>query len=383
MIYAIAESYLQKIAAFRKDADAVVLRAIDLTNGALTAESMLSYFAKQRDAVSRVENCVMHINVNGVLLKDPDAFDFYYGGSTMYSDIIDAINQANQDASVSSIILHVNSPGGTVAGADEAAMAVKNSKKPVVARVEGMAASAAYWIASQASEIVASSPTDDVGSIGVVAEYLPSEGDSIVITTAKNKRPDIESVEGRSAIMRNMSDIHNIFVARVSAGRGVSAEIVDSDAFGAGWVITASSGKPVGMVDRIENEIEERPEPDANDINAEDFTAQISQEEPMDENAIKESERANAKAFMSLAKLYPDQSALIEADMLAGKSPVDTMTACAAAELDKKNAAAAVAAEQVATKDTPEVSATAANLAAPSATKYDAALLALGIKKKE
>ena len=103
----------------------------------------------------------------------------------------------------------------------------------------------------------------------------------------------------------------------------------------------------------------------------------------MDENAIKESERANAKAFMSLAKLYPDQSALIEADMLAGKSPVDTMTACAAAELDKKNAAAAVAAEQAATKDTPEVSATAANLAAPSATKYDAALLALGIKKKE
>ena len=383
MIYAIAESYLQKIAAFRKDADAVVLRAIDLSNGALTAESMLSYFAKQRDAVSRVENGTMHINIEGPLLKSPDAFDYYYGGFTMYGDIISAIDAANKDVTVSDILLHINSPGGTVSGADEAAMAVKNSKKPVKARVEGMAASAAYWIASQASEIVASSPADDVGSIGVVAEYLPADGDSIIITTAKNKRPDIETDEGRAAVLRNMADIHKIFVARVSEGRGISADVVDSDAFGSGWVVTAKSGKSVGMVDRIENEIIERADPAAEDINADEFAAQINQEEPMDENAIKESERANAKAFMQLAKLYPDQSAMIESDMLAGKSPIETMAACSAAALDKATAAAAIAAEQKASADVPDVSASAANLPPPQASPYDLALAALGLKKKE
>ena len=103
----------------------------------------------------------------------------------------------------------------------------------------------------------------------------------------------------------------------------------------------------------------------------------------MDENAIKESERANAKAFMSLAKLYPDQSALIESDMLAGKSPVETMAACSAAALDKATAAAAVAAEQKASADVPDVSASAANLPPPQASPYDLALSAIGLKKKE
>ena len=62
----------------------------------------------------------------------------------------------------------VDSPGGQVTGTDLLAEAIKNSATPIVAYIEGMAASAAYWIISGASKIVASSDLDRIGSIGTM-----------------------------------------------------------------------------------------------------------------------------------------------------------------------------------------------------------------------
>ncbi|MDP1621583.1 MAG: S49 family peptidase [Bacteroidales bacterium] len=82
--------------------------------------------------------------------------------------ILTDVKSANQNPNIKSILLVVDSPGGQVTGTDLLAEAIKNSTTPVVAYIDGMAASAAYWIISGASKIIASSDLDRIGSIGTM-----------------------------------------------------------------------------------------------------------------------------------------------------------------------------------------------------------------------
>jgi ClpP class serine protease len=90
-------------------------------------------------------------------------------GGTAYPDIQDAVERASSDPSVTEIIMLVDSPGGDVAGLPETAsiIAQAGQVKPVTAMVTGMAASPAYWLASQANTIVLT-PSGEVGSVGVL-----------------------------------------------------------------------------------------------------------------------------------------------------------------------------------------------------------------------
>jgi protease-4 len=82
--------------------------------------------------------------------------------------ILNDVKSADQNPNIKSILLVVDSPGGQVTGTDLLAEAICNSATPVVAYIEGMAASAAYWIISGASKIIASSDLDRIGSIGTM-----------------------------------------------------------------------------------------------------------------------------------------------------------------------------------------------------------------------
>jgi protease-4 len=82
--------------------------------------------------------------------------------------ILTDVKSADQNPNIKSILLVVDSPGGQVTGTDLLAEAIKTSVTPVVAYIEGMAASAAYWIISGASKIIASSDLDRIGSIGTM-----------------------------------------------------------------------------------------------------------------------------------------------------------------------------------------------------------------------
>jgi protease-4 len=91
--------------------------------------------------------------------------------------ILTDVKSADQNPNIKSIVLVVDSPGGQVTGTDLLAEAIKNSVTPVVAYIEGMAASAAYWIISGALKIIASSDLDRIGSIGtmlMVEDLQPS-----------------------------------------------------------------------------------------------------------------------------------------------------------------------------------------------------------------
>jgi signal peptide peptidase SppA len=76
------------------------------------------------------------------------------------------LDEAAANPAVEKVLLFVNSPGGTVTGVEELASKVANFAKPTRAFADNMAASAGYWVASQADEFVVT-PSAAIGSIGV------------------------------------------------------------------------------------------------------------------------------------------------------------------------------------------------------------------------
>lgn len=138
---------------------------------------------------------------------------------------------AAADPRTKAILLDLESPGGEAVGAFEAAEVVRQvaKVKPVTAVVNGMAASAAYAIASAANRIV-SIPTGISGSIGVVlmhldvSEYLKAEGMKPTFIFAGAHKVDGNPYEPlpegvRTDLQREVEGFYVKFVETVAKGR--------------------------------------------------------------------------------------------------------------------------------------------------------------------
>lgn len=178
-------------------------------------------------------------------------------GGTALDAIMRDFRVAQMSPSVERIVMLFDSPGGVVSGLGEAADTIRLSTKPVTAFVTGIAASAAYWLASQATEIVVE-PAASVGSIGVVATRLrqvspDAQGrmaHEIVSSNAPYKRPDPETDDGRAALQAEVDAIEMSFIGDVAKGRRVSASTVRAE-FGRGAMVAARAAVEAGMADRI------------------------------------------------------------------------------------------------------------------------------------
>ena len=199
-----------------------------------------------------ISNGVARICVRGPLFEGPDAWlDMWGYEYSDYQTIRDQVAQANGDEHVDSIVLDVDSPGGTVKGAFEAADAIRDSGKPVEARVDGMAASAGYLLACQATTITVGSRVDQVGSIGTaISMWMWAEVVHIASTKAPKKRPDVSTDAGKAIVREELDQWHELFVEAIVAGRGVTADKVDTD-FGQGGMLLARKALAVGMVDSM------------------------------------------------------------------------------------------------------------------------------------
>ena len=181
-------------------------------------------------------------------------------GATALSRFAVDLQAALESPEVKAILLDIDSPGGAVSGMAEAEALVRGARdgaKPIVAFAQGMAASAAYWIASGADEIVIS-PEALTGSIGVVTlasyqEQADQNGERFVEITssnAPNKRPDARTPDGIAEIRRALDGVERVFLEDVAQGRGVSVETVIKE-FGQGGVKVGAEAVRVGMADRI------------------------------------------------------------------------------------------------------------------------------------
>lgn len=93
-------------------------------------------------------------------------------GPVGMATIGERIKRLDNHNNIAAIVLHIDSPGGTVDGTDYLAQIVKNSSKPVVVWADGLMASAALWIGVHADEIYAADDYTEVGSIGVMMSFF-------------------------------------------------------------------------------------------------------------------------------------------------------------------------------------------------------------------
>lgn len=206
-----------------------------------------------------IRDGVAILPVNGPLFRYANLFNMISGG-TSYDLLARDFTAALENPDVRSILLEVDSPGGEANGVSEFADMIfaARGRKPIVAYVGGSAASAAYWIASAADEIVMAD-TAEVGSIGTVVGVQDTrERDAkngvkryeIVSSQSPYKRLDLDTEEGRSRLLARVDALSDVFIDKVARFRGVDTATVLSD-FGQGDVIIASAAVRAGMADSI------------------------------------------------------------------------------------------------------------------------------------
>lgn len=178
-------------------------------------------------------------------------------GATSYQVTATDFQQALDDPNVSAIVLNIDSPGGMAKGANELSALIASARgvKPVVAYIGGDGASAAYWLAAAADEIVAEE-TATVGSIGAMLGLRmsePRQGEraySFVssVSPLKNAGPDTEP--GARELQRYVDELGQAFVDTVARYRGISASQV-LEQYGQGAIFTGRIALQRGMVDRL------------------------------------------------------------------------------------------------------------------------------------
>jgi len=168
------------------------------------------------------------------------------------------------DGRIKSVIVVFSSPGGEVTGVPEAAdalFAARQAKK-VTAVVDTMAASAAYWIASQCSEIVCLPSGWGVGSIGVRMMHVECsamlEADGVKAThifsgqfKTEGNMTEPLTAAARARYQLECDTIYGDFIKAVARGRQVTSDVV-RESFGKGRLLMPAEAKRLGMLDRLE-----------------------------------------------------------------------------------------------------------------------------------
>lgn len=197
------------------------------------------------------------VPVHGTLVN---RFNSTWGFVTGYQYIEGALAAAMDDASVSRVLMDVDSYGGEAAGAFELSDTIRQmrGKKPMMALVNTAAYSAAYAVASAADAIVAT-PSGGAGSIGVVTMHvdyskaLKEAGITVThIYAGKHKvdgspyRPLTEEV--RDSIQARIDKTYGVFVQRVATNRGLTEKAVrDTEA----RTYDAEDAMKLGLIDAV------------------------------------------------------------------------------------------------------------------------------------
>lgn len=196
------------------------------------------------------------IPVQGPLMKQDFCGDF---GT---ANLANFFKLAESTRSVESIVLMIDSPGGTVDGTSSFADTIKRSKKPVVAAVDGLAASAAYWIASSANEIISTSKTDVIGSIGTMVSWTDyseaKKANGVVLrqyyatkSVDKNRAfREANAGDGRMLVQEMLDPINNEFMGAVKNNRSGKLDLENEDVL-TGKTYIAAKAKQSGLIDNI------------------------------------------------------------------------------------------------------------------------------------
>jgi len=183
-------------------------------------------------------------------------------GATSAERFSATFRQLVADSNVGAIVIDVDSPGGAVTGIDELSQVIYDARgaKPVIAVANHLAASAAYWIATAADELVVT-PSGEVGSIGVFAAHddvskaLEMAGVKTTLISAGKFKTEANpyeplTEEARASVQGRVNDYYAMFTKAVARNRGVAVADV-RDGFGEGRIVGAKQAVALGMADRV------------------------------------------------------------------------------------------------------------------------------------
>lgn len=200
--------------------------------------------------------------LGGTVAVIPIYGEIGYGSSSQYANpdqIKELINEANEDTSISAIVLDVNSPGGTPVASEEIMESIKNSKKPVVSWISDTGTSGAYLVASASDKIVAS-PSSWVGSIGVILDltdlsemYRQMGVNKYAIKAGKYKDMGADyrnlTTEEKKMLQTMINEEYSNFINITAQNRNLSTTYVKSIA--EGKIYTGRQAKNIKLVDYL------------------------------------------------------------------------------------------------------------------------------------
>ena len=197
---------------------------------------------------------IARLPVNGIITED--------------RKLLEAVRAAGKDNNVKALIVSIDSPGGSVSGGESLYRAIKfvAGKKPVVAVMGGLAASAGYMIAMPANQVFASETTV-TGSIGVLMETGEVSGllgklgiTAEALTSGPLKdQPSFTrplTPQGREALQAIVLDLYDQFVGMVATGRHMEPDAVRALADGRAY--TGRQALKLGLIDAIGDEQDAR-----------------------------------------------------------------------------------------------------------------------------
>lgn len=208
-------------------------------------------------------SAVAVVPLQGLITPKPSILSMLFGGGGGLQSFRESLAGAVADDDVDAIILDVDSPGGSTALVPETAAEIRAARevKPVVAVANTDAGSAAYWLAAQADEVIAT-PSGMVGSVGAYIIHLDYSGmneqlgiEPTYISAGRFKlegNPDAAlDDDAREHFQEVVDTAYGQFVGDLSAGRGVPEKTIRRG-YGEGRMMTAQSALEAGLVDRID-----------------------------------------------------------------------------------------------------------------------------------
>lgn len=226
--------------------------------GQLRAVTPADSSADALDDIYSVRDGTAFIAADGLLMKSASKF-----GGTSTTALRRAFRAARADAAVHRIVFDIDSPGGIVAGTDDLATDIYDTDrvKPVYAIVSDLAASAAYWLASQA-RFVSATRSSRVGSIGVYTVLYDTSG-AMEAQGIKARLVSSGGVKGAVAdgipltddavqnIQEEVDQLADLFVGSVATGRRLPKGEIRAMATGDMWFAAAALERK--LIDAVES----------------------------------------------------------------------------------------------------------------------------------
>ena len=219
-------------------------------------------FGKLEKPVRRVTGKVAVLPLYGIMANRANLITNWSGGTSteQFGSWFDA---AMADESIGNVILDVNSPGGSVHGLEELSKKIYDARdkgKRIIAIANPLAASAAYWVATAADELVVA-PGGLVGSVGSLGIHTDRSGANeqaglkyTYITAGDYKAEGNPNEplgdEAREYMQSQVDHYYAQFVQDVARNRGITTATVKRD-YGQGRVLEARQAVEAGMADHV------------------------------------------------------------------------------------------------------------------------------------